>query len=70
MLSNVDGIPCLFFYDFDGDNETYMRTTKLGDFRMLIFRCVFFIKTDIEVKSYTEANIMGTPNWKYFLKKY
>ena len=29
------------FDDVDGNNETYTRTTKFGDLRMLIFRCVF-----------------------------
>ena len=52
--------------DFDGNDETYMRTNKLRDLNMLIFRCVFFIKTDIEVKSYTKENMIGDLNMLVF----
>ena len=31
----------VYFNEFNGDNETYMRTTELGDLRMLIFQYVF-----------------------------
>ena len=48
------------FYDFYGNNETYMRTTKMVYPKLLLFHCVFFIKTGIGAKGHTEEHVTGT----------